>query len=399
MSATDKAISHAIDKLRDEVTKSEKPIIVSFNGEMIEVSRKYVGALRDRENAHLAREARGTKKKTAVTPAQRDKTTAELTSKVDHSLQKAAGVKVSAALRKSIVEQVHHTLVHRKEDPKSTTFVPRLLYYIDDHFATFLNDIKLGLMARSMESRGNASLRKELTDLENAYTAYLRDKRVGASTVLNALVVLYTNTHDLRPKQKTGDSNSMIKMDARLKAFLKSPMNSMFQGDNLSKAYVATAETKKVGKGTSARTIQSLAGYRMQDGRRSVEDYLKATSSAEEVAQLNKGYIMGKHIMSLVSAHLIPASSFKTCDHAALSMVQSDGQYTNSNVYTLISLQAVITASHDDEVTAADVKARSPSRSPSRASGATPSRTPSREASRTPSRAQSRGRARAPSAK
>lgn len=391
MSVADKSISRAIDKLVMEVARSDKGFVTvpNFHGETIVVDSKYCRALRDRENSHLCREARGTKRKPAVSPAQREKTIEDLTSKVDRSMRDAAGVKVSATLRKSIVDHVRAALVRRKEDPKPTTFVPRLLYYIDDHFAKFLEGIHLSLLSHNFE-KGSAAQRKELTDLETSFVDHLRTKRVGASTVLNAAVVFYTNTHHLR--NKGGSDASMIKIDDRLKAFLDAPMNSLFKGDSLAKSYNATLETKKNREG---KEVTSLAGYRMKNPTRSVRDYLKSTSTAEEVANLNKGFLMSKHIMSLVSAHLIPASSFQVCDHAPLSMEMRDGAYTNPNVYTLISLQAVITASHDDTNSSPDVKARSPSRSPSKTSARTPARTPSR----TPSRAASRGRARAPSPK
>lgn len=389
MALAHKNISRSLDKLFMEVARSDKPIVVpNFHGETVVVDAKYVRALRDREDAHCLREARGTKKKPAVTSAQREKTIEDLVSKVDRSMQQAAGVKVSASLRKTIVDQVRHSLVNRKETPKSTTFVPRLLYYLDDHLADFLKGIHLGLLANNF--KGSAAQRAELTALETALVEHLRTSRVGASTVVNALVVFFTNTHDLRPK-KGGTDASMIKMDARLKALVDAPMDSRFKTDTLASSYVATAEMKTLRNGSK---VQSLAGYRMKNPTRSVRDYLKASSSAEEVKHLNNGFLMSKHIMSLVSAHLIPASSFKACDQAALSMETRDGAYTNPNVYTLISLQAVITASHDDE-SKPDVKARSPSKSPSRGSTRTPSKTPARE----PSRAVSRGRSRAPSPK
>jgi hypothetical protein len=389
MALAHKNISRSLDKLFMEVARSDKPIVVhNFHGETVVVDARYVRALRDREDAHCLREARGTKKKPAVTQAQRDKTVDDLVAKVDTSMQKAAGVKVSAPLRKIIVDQVRHSLVNRKETPKSTTFVPRLLYYLDDHLADFLKGIKLGLLSSNF--KGTAAQRAELTSLEESLVEHLRAKRVGASTVVNALVVFFTNTHDLRPK-KGGTDASMIKMDSTLKALLDAPMDSRFKGDSLAGSYSATAEMKTLRNGSK---VQSLAGYRMKNPSRSVREYLKASSSAEEVKHLNNGFLMSKHIMSLVSAHLIPASSFKACDHPALSMEMRDGAYTNPNVYTLISLQAIITASHEED-SKPDVKARSPSKSPSRAATRTPSKTPSRE----PSRAVSRGRARAPSPK
>lgn len=374
---TDKKISSYIDKLRDEVVRHGKPIVVSMsNGQVVEVSCRYVSALRARENTLLTKSSRSSRKLKDVSPEKRGAIVDKLQDKVSHSLQNTVGVKISDNLRTALLKSVRLSLSRRRDCPKTTTFAPRLLFFIDDHFASFIGNVRLGLLEKNFEGQSSAAFVKDLSQMEDSFVRFLRDNQVGASTVLNALVVFYTNTHGLRVKG--GEYNSMIEMDEALKTFVRSPMDSLFKGKSLADRYVATSDSKKVGKGSSERLVESLAHYRKNNAKRSVMDYLLSVSDQAEQSALKKGYLMGKHIMSLVSAHLIPASSFDEPDRKALTMdVDSHGHFENPNVNTLIALQAVISASHKGGEQHM-APARSPSRSPARSHLRTPSRSQSR---------------------
>ena len=397
VAVSDKLISSCIDKLLCEFCRYGKPTMtVVFKGETIELTMRYLKALRERENAHLSKSAKGTRKSKEVTTEKRSEIVEKVFEKVGHALTRSAGLKVSPLLRKFVLSNVQVSLNARKEAPKPTTFIPRLLFFIDDHFISFLKKIKLSLLAKNMEdSPGNAQLVKDITLMETSMVDYLAKNQVGASPVFNALLTFYTNTHGLRVKDTTAH-NSMIKMDTHLQEFINSPMDSMFRGKSLASNYIGSASKK------TDETDVKLPSFRKANPGKSVMDYFmsscttdeenakkakddKALEDAKKVkAALRDGYIMGKHIMSIVSAHLIPVSSFLTPDSEALSMdMDTDGVHKNVNVNTLIVLQAVISASNKVDarypsVAHARSPTRSSSRSPKRSSSVAPSRSPSR---------------------
>lgn len=380
VAVSDKLISSCLDKLLCEFCRYGKPTMtVVFKGETIELTMRYIKALRERENAHLSKGSKGTRKAKEVTTEKRSEIVEKVYEKVGHALTRSTGLKISPTLRKFVLSNVQASLNSRRECPKKTTFIPRLLFFIDDHFISFLKNIKLSLLEKNMEdSTGNAQLTKDITQMETSMVDYLAKNQVGASPVFNALLTFYTNTHGLRVKG--GDHNSMILMDAHLKEFVNSPMDSMFQGKSLASNYAGSMSSKKTGEKTDVK----LPSFRKANPGKSVMDYFMSISSTETKAHLKDGYIMGKHIMSIVSAHLIPVSSFTTHDSEALSMdVDADGIHKNVNVNTLIVLQSVISASNKVEVHRPSVAhARSPtrssSRSPKRSSSVAPSRSPSR---------------------
>jgi hypothetical protein len=357
---------------------------VVFKGKTIELNLRYLHALRERENAHLSRGSKGTRKTKEVTTEKRSEVVEQVYDKVGHALTRSTGpngLKISPTLRTFVLSNVQSILTSRREAPKKTTFIPRLLFFIDDHFISFLKKIKLDLLSRNIEdSAGNAQLSKDITQMENSMVDYLAKNQVGASPVFNALLTFYTNTHGLRVKG--GDHNSMILMDAHLKEFVNSPMNSMFQGKSLASSYVGSSSAKK------GEDDVKLPTFRKANPGSSVMDYFMSISSPEVKAHLKDGYIMGKHIMSIVSAHLIPVSSFAgivdpTSDTLSMD-VDADGIHKNVNVNTLIVLQSVISASnkvdaHRPSVAHARSPTRSSSRSPKRSA---PSRSPSRSPAR-----------------
>lgn len=385
---TDRAIDVALEKglfdlVKYMVIHNKPSMMVDFEGVTYEVTPRYIRDLRAREYQHLLKNAKGSRKSKDVSSEQRCKITESVEHKVDYALQHTNGFKVSPKLREAVLSNVRCSLTSRKACPKRTTYIPRLLFYIDDHFAEFLKGINLGLLSKNFEGTGSATLTRELGQMESSFLGFLRDHQVGASTVLNALVVFYTNTHDLRVK--SGKYNSYIKMNDHLRKFVNSPIDSAFRGKSLADKYEASSTTKKTGD----REVESLTSYRKSNPKKSVTDYLLATSSKEDQAVIRDGYLMGKHIMSLVSAHLIPAASFSEADKKALSMdTDKDEQYVNPNVNTLIALQAVISSTQKtDEVRPAMVKARSPTRSPSRSPSRgrnTAARSPTRSPSRSP---------------
>lgn len=381
MSGTsDKLISRCLDKLFCELCYNGKSTMTTvFKGETIELNLRYLHALRERENVHLSRGSKGTRKTKEVTTEKRSEIVVKVYDNVGHALTRSTGLKVSPALRKFVLSNVQSILTSRRDSPKKTTFIPRLLFFIDDHFISFLKKIKLDLLSKNMEDTAvNAQISKDIIDMENSMVDYLAKNQVGASPVFNALLTFYTNTHGLRVKG--GDHNSMILMDAHLKALVNSPMNSMFQGKSLASSYVGSTSAKKSGDDTDFK----LPTFRKANPGSSVMDYFMSISSPEAKAHLKDGYIMGKHIMSIVSAHLIPVSSFNgivDLESETLSMdVDTDGIHKNVNVNTLIVLQAVISASnkvdaHRPSVAHARSPTRSSSRSPKRSA---PSRSPSR---------------------
>lgn len=390
MSPSNKAITQALMKLMLEVGRG--PVTVDFEGQQIEVNKKYVAALYNRENARLSRGAKGSKKSAPVSAEERAETIDLLRERVVTALSRMdSSVKVSSELRRSITDGVTEHLKTRHEAPSRATFVPRLLFYLDQPFVDFLSGVKLDLFAHYFEGRGSAGLRRELTEVEEGLMSFLRETQVGASTVLNALVTLYITTQGLR---ESIGGQVMIRVDDRLKRFLQSPMDSRLHNRSFAQSYVSTRDTKVVRVGGEEVERPTLAKYRKDHPTNSVMDYIK--HSNPDHSYLSRGYIRGADVMSLVSAHLISHKTVGSELGDDLSMRTENGHYTNPKVYTLIALQAIVSATNggsDKSAAPTAARVRSPSRSPDRTRAA--SRSPDKVKSpavRSPSRSTSRGR-------
>lgn len=400
MSPSDKAIAQALMKLMLEVGRG--PVTVDFDGQQIEVNKKYVAALYNRENARLSRGSKGTKKSAPVSAEERAETVDFLRERVVTALSRMDdSVKVSSELRRSITDGVTEHLRTRHEAPSRATFVPRLLFYLDQPFVDFLSGVKLDLFAPYFEGRGSAGLRRELTEVEEGFMTFLQETQVGASTVLNALVTLYITSQGLR---ESIGGQVMIRVDDRLKRFLHSPMDSRLHNRSFAQSYVASRDTKVVRVNGEEVERDTLAKYRKDHPSHSVLEYIKNTNP--DHSYLSKGYIKGSDVMSLVSAHLISHKTVGSELGDDLSMRTENGHYTNPKVYTLIALQAIVSATNGGSEKASAptaAVARSPSRSPdrSRSSARSPDKTRSASRSpekvklpavRSPSRSTSRGR-------
>jgi hypothetical protein len=364
---TDRQISKSIDKLLVEVVRSGKSsLIVQYKGVTYDVTLKFCRALRERNDQDLSKASRASRKVKDMTPDKRTEIVDYLQERVSYALSNAEGIKVSPGLKKVFFAHIQSNLAGRKTFKKST-FEPRRLFYVDDHLTTFIKNIKLGLMSKNTD--GSPAVLKELVALEASLLKFLTDNQIGASTVLHSLLVFYTNSHGLR--EKGGDHNATIRMDDNLKALMNAPMDSAFKGKSLASKYssVKTAD-------------RPLAIFRNANPKSSVMEYLRTSASPEEDAHLKNGYFMGKHIMSLVSAHLIPASSFDEKDQKNLSKDKDDaGHFVNPMAETLRVLQAAISISNKEDTHRPSV---APARSPS--ASRSPRRALSRSASRTPKR-------------
>lgn len=370
MPHSDKKISRDITNLAFEVAKNGKGVDVMFKGQHICVDRKYINDLRDREDLHLAKNSKNAKKSKVVNLEDRGNIIVSLKDKVKSSFESLTNVTVTPSLMNFMMKEIETYLTSRREPPKVSTFTPRLLCYMDNHFVKFVDGITLNLLGSSLSSSGSAADRESLSKIEAEFVKTFAKNKVSASTVMNALINQYANI--IRPSSRSGPHKSHIPIDDRLKALLDAPMDSTLGKESFADKYLSNNQEKS--------KISKVAMFRKENPQKSVRDYLMASSSPEEKKIIDQGYIMGKHVMALVSAHLIPEHCFTDTDKLkSLSMAKTtDDKFGNSNVLLSIALQSLLSATTKDDEPVRAAPARSPSK--------TPRRTPSRSMSRSRAR-------------
>lgn len=362
------AISTAIDGLRDMLCSNKwKSFKITHNGVEYTLDKSVVNRLRRDFNSRLIKTGKSSGRKKVVTDAEKGGVVSCVMRLVEHSLSNVKDVKVSKPLLDSVLSEVSthiNKLPARKL--KKTLFRPRLLYVIDDHFKSFIENISLSLLSTNMTGKGNASLRNELTKLEDNLLGYFTKTRVNASTVLNALLNHYTKVHDLRKKE---GSEVIIRLDDNLKALVNSPMDSKYNGKSLADKYKASdPEKKKKIKNDDGsdgvETVESLAGFREAHPDKSVKEYLSKHPIGDK--KIPDGFISVKSIMAIVSGHIIPENVFPE-ESEKFNMEMKDDLYVNPHVNALLAVQAMISSTLPEAFVSSDEPARSVTRSPSRA--------------------------------
>lgn len=361
------AISAVIDKLRDLCAQNNWKAftVTTKDGASYVIDKARLNKLRREHNTQLIKQCKSSGRRKVHTEPEKDDIIKYVTEIVDESLVNSS-VKVSKKLKDSIVNEIR---VHATKLPsrrlKKTLFKPRLLYVIDDHLKTFLENINLSLLVTNFTGSVDASIRKELTVFESDLLDHMVDTRINASTLLNALIVHYTKVKGLRKKH---ENEGLIKLDDNLHKLVNAPMNSLYKGKSLASKYKATDSTKekKDKEGNVLETTDSLAGYREKNPNKSVREYLEShpTHLSTKESQIDN-HITAKSVMAIVSGHIIPKSAFEDDQHANFSMETKDGKFVNKSVYVLLAVQAMISSTLPESATV-DERTRSPTRSSSR---------------------------------
>lgn len=380
MAPTDNAVSVAIDNILMYFGKhGSKPISVpNFHGLNIEINKRFLKNLRTREDNYRSKKSSRSRKNKDISPEKRSQVIDSLTDKVTYALQHSQGVKVSPDLQKTVLSHLGRSLESEKKNLLESKFSPKRLVFIDDHLAHFIENIRLNLLENVDSS---AAMTKEIKAVEDSILNVLRTDQVVAPTVFSSVMNRYIEVNNLR--QASGEFKSHIRMDAALKKLAMAPIDSLLKGKSFAKSYVPSNETKKSKSEDGEVEIQSLGGFRKENPGRSVFDYFLSTSSPKNKNVLKNNYLLGEHLMALMSAHLIQGSPDNASHQEMLSMETANGHFVNPRVNTMITLQVFIKGSKVNPQTTrpVDVSARSPSRSVPRSatrSARSPSRSPSR---------------------